>query len=151
MLIFRLWVIMFTQERAPRQTFTHSKSRIKTLKIECEICSKLTIKTPGRLSTLFIVNFEHFHSFFLCSAVDLEFHPLYIWQIFLFKAYFYFKGTFAAIHLSITTIILGDNLQWSSVFKGAVVSFKQALAVIPIFKGIELIRKSNCSHPFINL
>ena len=67
---------MFTQERAPRQTFTHSKSRIETLKIECEICSELTLKTPGRQSTLFIVNFEHLHFFFLCSAVDLDSHPI---------------------------------------------------------------------------
>ena len=67
---------MFTQERAHRQTFTHSKSKIETLKIECEICSKLKIKAKGRLSTLLIVNFEHFHFFFLCSAVDLESHPI---------------------------------------------------------------------------
>ena len=75
-LIFRLWVIMFTQERALQQRFIYSKSRIETVKIECEICSKLTIKTSGRLSTLFIVNFEHFHSFFLCSAVDFGSHPI---------------------------------------------------------------------------
>ena len=55
---------MFIQERAPGQAFTYSKLRIEILKIKIEICSKLTIKTPGRLSTLFIVNFEHFHSFF---------------------------------------------------------------------------------------
>ena len=67
---------MFTQERAPGQAFAHLKSRIETLKIECEICSKLTIKTSGRLSALLIVNFEHFHSFFLRSAVDLESHPI---------------------------------------------------------------------------
>ena len=73
---FRLWVIMFTQERVPRPTFIYSKSRIETLKIKCEICSKLIIKTPGRLSTLFVVKSEHFHSFFLCSAVDLEPHPI---------------------------------------------------------------------------
>ena len=63
---------MLTQERALRQRFIYSKSRIETVKIECEICSKLTIKTPGRLSTLLIVNFQHFHSFFLRSVVDLE-------------------------------------------------------------------------------
>ena len=67
---------MFTQERAPGHSFTHAKSRIETLKIECEICSKITIKTPGPLSTIFIVHFEHFYSFFLCSAVDLESHPI---------------------------------------------------------------------------
>ena len=57
---------MFTQERAPWQTFTYSKSRIETLKIKSEMCLKLTIKAPGQPSTLFIVNFEHFHSFFFC-------------------------------------------------------------------------------------
>ena len=71
------------------------------------------------------------------------------WQIFLFNAYFYFKGTLTAIHLSGTTIILGGHLQWSSTFKVLVLS--QALALIPIFKGIELIRKSSCSHPFNEL
>ena len=67
---------MFTQERALRQTFTCLKSRIETVKIKCEICSKLTIKMPGRLSALFIGNFEHFHSFFLSCAVDLVSHPI---------------------------------------------------------------------------
>ena len=46
-----------------------------------------------------------------------------IWQIFLFTAYFYFKGTLAGIHLSGTIIILGGHLQWSSIFKGAVFFF----------------------------
>ena len=41
----RDWVIIFTQQRAPRQTFTHSKTTTVTLK-KCEICSKLTIKAP---------------------------------------------------------------------------------------------------------
>ena len=67
---------MFTQERAPPQTFTYSKSTIETLKNKCEICSKLTIKTLGRLYTLFIVNFEHIDSFSLYSAVELGSHPI---------------------------------------------------------------------------
>ena len=33
-------------------------------------------------------------------------------------------------------------------FQGYCVSFKQALAVIPFFKNIELIHKSSCGHPF---
>ena len=37
------------------------------------------------------------------------------------------------------------------VFSRDCVSFKQALAVIPFFKVIELIRKSSCSHPFDEL
>ena len=71
-----------------------------------------------------------------------------IWQIFLFKVYFYFKGTLAAIHLSGTTIILGNHLQWSSIFKGTLFLLNKH---IPIFKGIELIRKFSCSHPFNEL
>ena len=43
-----------------------------------------------------------------------------IWQIFLFKAFCYFKGVLAAIHLSGTVIISGGHLQWSSIFKGTV-------------------------------
>ena len=42
---------------------------------------------------------------------------------------------------------LGGHLQWSSIFNGTVF-FKQTLAVIPFFIGIELIRKSSCNHPF---
>ena len=48
---------MFAQEGGPRQTFTYSKSTIETLKEKCENYSKLKIKTPERLSNLFIVNF----------------------------------------------------------------------------------------------
>ena len=44
-----------------RLTFTCSKSTIETLEKKCEICSKLTIKTPERRqlrrSGVFIVNF----------------------------------------------------------------------------------------------
>ena len=56
---------MFTQERAPRKTFTYSKSTIETLNSKREICSMLTIKTAGRLSAIFIVNFVHI-SLFSC-------------------------------------------------------------------------------------
>ena len=55
LVIFRLWVTIFTQKRAPQQTFTYSKSILETLK-RCQICSKLTIKTPGRLSAVFSIN-----------------------------------------------------------------------------------------------
>ena len=48
------------------------------------------------------------------------------------------------------TFELYHHLQWSSIFNGTV-SFKQALAVIPFFIGIELIHKSSCSHPFDEL
>ena len=41
-------------------------------------------------------------------------------------------------------------MQWSSIFEGTV-SFKQVLAVIPFFIGIELIYKSSCSYPFDEL
>ena len=35
----------------------------------CERCSKLTIKTPEQCSTVFIVNFEHIHTFFKTGEV----------------------------------------------------------------------------------
>ena len=59
------WVIVFTQERALRQTFTYPKPTIETLKkgVNNE-CSKL-IKTPERLSAMFIGNFEHISLHFL--------------------------------------------------------------------------------------
>ena len=53
-----------------------------------------------------------------------------IWQMFLFKAYCYFKGTLAVTHLSVTVIISGDHLQWFSIFKVTV-----------------LAGTSTCSHP----
>ena len=52
------------QERAPRQTFAYSRPTIEHLK-KCKICSKLTIKTPERLSAEFIVKFGHFLHLFL--------------------------------------------------------------------------------------
>ena len=39
-----------------------------------------------------------------------------IWQILLFKAYYYFKRVLAAIYLNGTVIISGGHLQWSSIF-----------------------------------
>ena len=42
------------------------------------------------------------------------------WQIFLFKAYYYFKRVLAVIYLNGTVIISGGHLQWSSIFKGTV-------------------------------
>ena len=49
--------------------FACSKSPIETLEKRCEICSKLTIKTPERRqwrrSGVFIVNFEHISHLFL--------------------------------------------------------------------------------------
>ena len=58
LVIFRLWVTTFTQERAPQQIFTYSKSILETLKRR-EICSKLTIKTPERRSAVFSINLIH--------------------------------------------------------------------------------------------
>ena len=64
---YRLSVIIFTQKRDPRQAFTYIKSTIETLK-KGENYSKLTIKTPERLSNLFIVNFGHKSLFLLVSC-----------------------------------------------------------------------------------
>ena len=68
-LIFRLILRLninnnITQEKVPREAFTYSKSNLETLK-KCEICSKLIIKTPEQISTVFIVNFGHISYLFL--------------------------------------------------------------------------------------
>ena len=75
LLIFRLWAIMFTQERAPRQTFTYSNSTTEALKIKCEICSMLAIKTSGQRCTLFIVNLEHISLLFILFSCWPEVPP----------------------------------------------------------------------------
>ena len=75
MLIFRLWAITFTQERAPHQTFTYSKLTIDMLRNKCEICSKLTLKTSGQLSTLLIVNLEHISLLFLVFCCRIRVPP----------------------------------------------------------------------------
>ena len=53
--------------------FTCSKLAIVTREQRCEICSKLTIKTPKRRQwrrfSVFIVNFEHISH--LCSSVSI--------------------------------------------------------------------------------
>ena len=62
-----------TQEKVPRETLTFSKSNIETLKKKFEMCSKLTIKTPERLSTVFIVNYGHIsHLFLVCPLITLN-------------------------------------------------------------------------------
>ena len=51
---------------------TCSKSAIETLEQRCEICSKLTIKTPKRRRRrfgVFITNFEHI--LHVCSSVSI--------------------------------------------------------------------------------
>ena len=59
------WVIIFTQERALRQTFTYPEATIETLKKSVnKECSKL-IKTQERLSAVFIDNFGHISLHFL--------------------------------------------------------------------------------------
>ena len=68
-------VIMFTQKRAPRQTFNYSKSTIETLKNNCKISSKLTIKTPGWPSSLFIANFKCISLLFLVFCCWLGVPP----------------------------------------------------------------------------
>ena len=56
---------------------TYSKLTIETLEQRCEICLKLTIKTPKRRHCrsfgVFIVNFEHFsHLYSSVSIVNFE-------------------------------------------------------------------------------
>ena len=50
------------------------KIKDRKTKKRCEICSKLTLKTPERRhgQGVFVVNFEHFQPFFSISLVDLN-------------------------------------------------------------------------------
>ena len=68
----------------------------------------------------------------------------------LLKADFYFKRALTAIHLR-CTIIFQEATCSDLVFSTVMLFFKQALAVIPFFIGIELIHKSSCNHPFDEL
>ena len=60
--------------RFTQHTITCSKSKVETLdRARCEICSKLTIKTPERRYVVFIVNLEHIsHLAYSVSIVDFE-------------------------------------------------------------------------------
>ena len=63
-----------TTELYNQQIFTCSK---RSSRKSCEICSKLTVKTPEqrhwRRFCVFIVNFEHIsHFFYRVSIVDFE-------------------------------------------------------------------------------
>ena len=64
-----------------QQTFTCSKSTIKTLS-RCEICLKITMKTPEwchwRCSGIFLVNFEHISHLFL---VSLQMFASVVWLV----------------------------------------------------------------------
>ena len=56
-----------------QSAFTYSSLTVETLEKRCEICSKLTIKTPKRRQWcrfgVFIVSFEHISH--LCSSVSI--------------------------------------------------------------------------------
>ena len=59
------------------------KVNSRNTRTKCEICSKLTIKTPERCywcrSDIFIVNFEHFTPCSSVSIVNIE-HVIAGWQ-----------------------------------------------------------------------
>ena len=54
MFIFRLWVIIFTQKKSSLTNLF--KALIETQE-KCEICAKLTLKTPKQLSAVFSASF----------------------------------------------------------------------------------------------
>ena len=55
---------IYTRKSFPTNTDLFMVNNSNTRK-RCEICSKLTMKTPERRSTVFIVNFEHISHLFL--------------------------------------------------------------------------------------
>ena len=54
MFIFRLWVIIFIQKKSSLTNLF--KALIETQE-KCEICAKLTLKTPKQLSAVFSASF----------------------------------------------------------------------------------------------
>ena len=71
LLIFRLWLStlssdIYTRKSSPTNIYLFKVNNRNTEK-KCENYSKLTIKTPERLSTLLIVNFGHNSLLFLVS------------------------------------------------------------------------------------
>ena len=63
---------IYRRKNSPTNTFLFIMNNSNTRK-RCEICSKLTIQTPQRRSTVFIVNFEHIsHRFSSVSTADLN-------------------------------------------------------------------------------
>ena len=51
--------LVLSEQNVRSQPTYMFKVNIRNTVASCEICSKLTIKTPERLSYVFIVNFEH--------------------------------------------------------------------------------------------
>ena len=66
---------IYTSKNFPTNIYLFRVNNSNTRK-RCEICSKLTIKSPQRRSTVFIVNFEHvshlFNPFSSVSTVGFE-------------------------------------------------------------------------------
>ena len=61
----RLWEIIFTQERAPREAFTYLKSTIETLKKR----KIFNVNNKNTRTTFYSFNFEHNSLFFLVSLI----------------------------------------------------------------------------------
>ena len=55
---------IYSRKSFPADIYLFKVNKRNTKK-RCEICSALTIKTPERLSTVFIVNFGHISHLFL--------------------------------------------------------------------------------------
>ena len=66
---------IYTRKNSPTNIYLFIVDNSSTRK-RCGICSKITIKSPIRRSTVFIVNFEHisylFTPFSSVSTVDFE-------------------------------------------------------------------------------
>ena len=65
---YRLWVIIFTQERAPRQTFTYLKSTIETLKKSVKIIQSNNRDTRTTFYSFICYKFGHNLLLFLVSC-----------------------------------------------------------------------------------
>ena len=73
--LYTLGSDIYTGKNSSTNVYLFTVNNSNTRK-RCEICSKLTIKSPQRCSTVFIVKFEHvsylFTPFFTVSPVGFE-------------------------------------------------------------------------------
>ena len=149
---YRLWVIIFTQERASRQTFAYLKSTIETFE-KSEDYLNLTIKTPERLSTLSIVNFVHNLLFFVVPCCWLWTSKCLLGPTLFINTEMTYGCNYWQIY-KILSEIISKELQEKIVIQSRVVVLKKHFILVinrreQIFQSREFY-ESSYGQPFLN-
>ena len=147
LLIFGLWVIIFTKERSPRQKFTYSKSTRETLNSK---------DTRTIFCCIYCKVWVHFMPFFIVSAVDFEqvnvcwippyqfinaeiTYCLNYWQM--YKN----LGEIDVHKKSVKSKLVVPN----KMFSLQVTTFSRREQFFPRYS-VSLFHKSSCGHSFLN-